>query len=121
MRSFDNALYYLKDTGEGYDGCMLTVRAGIEGYLSSFYGGADLLNQNFASEINRFSVYSSRCLEQSEISDWSGVLSYMTDIRSEHSKADRLMIAFSFFYQPVLHICPVALYLQRQDSGKTEE
>lgn len=97
VRSFDNSLYYLKDTGEGYDGCMLTVRAGIEGYLSSFYGGADLLSQNFASEINRFSVFSSRCLEQSEISDWSGVLSYMTDIKSEHSKADRLMIAFSFF------------------------
>ncbi|QAR34072.1 PAS domain-containing sensor histidine kinase [Geovibrio thiophilus] len=106
VKSFDNALYYLKDAGEGTDNCLVSVTDGLERYLSSFYGGTNLLTDDFASEIGRFSSFSSRCLEQTEITGWSGILSYMADIKAEHTKADRLMVVFSivisFFFISVL-------------------
>ncbi|MGE4496543.1 MAG: PAS domain S-box protein [Deferribacterales bacterium] len=96
VKSFDNALYYLKYAGEDISGCMDSVKSGLESYLGSFYGGADLLTEEFASDIGRFSSFSSRCMEQAETAGWSGIASYMADIKTEHRRADRLMIAFSF-------------------------
>ncbi|WP_460215754.1 PAS domain-containing sensor histidine kinase [Geovibrio sp. ADMFC3] len=95
VKSFDGALYLLEKTGDGADGCIVSVREGLGKYLGDVYNGSNLLTEIFSLELGRYVAFANKCLERSELSDWSGIMSYMTEIRREHVKADKLMTAFS--------------------------